>query len=54
MSRIVLAAVKLSMFWIESLGLVVLSEVGRAGRSREYRIASFEALVVLRMLVVSD
>lgn len=53
-SRIVLAAVKLSMFWIERTGLVVFVGAARAGSSRGYRVDSLEALVVLMMFGVRD
>lgn len=60
MERIVWAAVKLSMLRIERIAgagarvaLLVLV-LGRAGRRWEYRIPSFEAVVLARMLGVSD
>jgi hypothetical protein len=54
--RIFWAAVKLSMLRIERIAgaRVALLVLGRAGRRWEYRIASFEAVVLARMLGVRD
>jgi hypothetical protein len=42
------------MFWTDSFGLAVVAGAGIGARRREYRVASFVAEVVFRIVGVSD